>query len=700
LAGTDRGGPSGALLEPLLSSPTVQASPALEARLVDAERCAPDNITGALRLLEGEEARRPERSAAQPGVLLAAAGLLLQDAGWLTRSRESFHAAADAAGANGDVETLAVAALGLGGVWVHEHRSTFDRMQVTELQHRALADLDPSSAVALRLRVRIHVEQAYARGDTADLAALLDEVRALDAPVVLAEALSTVHHCLLGPEHSDVRLRLAEELIAVSGRTGRRMHVLFGLTWRTVDLFLAGDPHAARSLRELRARADVAQVACVAYVVAALDVMLAIRTGRLQQAELLAKRCLDLGVAVGDADATGWYGAHVVAIRWYQGRGGEVLDLLADLADSPTMAQPNEAFTAALAVGAASSGRRTEARSALERLKGQGLSSLPSSSNWLVTLFGVAEAAALLGDAATAEEAYALLLPFADRPVMASLAVTCFGSVHRALGSAASAMGDQDLAVGHLEAACSADLRLGNAPSAVLASTRLAAVLRARDGENDALRATALEREAAEQTALLERAADASPAPAVLELVRAGRHWAVRADGRTATVRHSIGMAYLAMLISRQGVDVPATELVAGQEATVLAGRQDVLDGPAKAAYRRRAEELREEIDDAEAGADAGRAAKARLELEQLLGELGRAMGLSGRSRTFDDDAERARTSVQKAIRRALAAVLEADAVLGRRMEQSIVTGNRCAYLPATRHTDPVAPNRNRAVDT
>jgi hypothetical protein len=123
----------------------------------------------------------------------------------------------------------------------------------------------------------------------------------------------------------------------------------------------------------------------------------------------------------------------------------------------------------------------------------------------------------------------------------------------------------------------------------LLTSTRLAAVLRSRGGALDAERAAALERDAAEQAALLERPAEAGPATAVLELARAGRHWEVRADGRAATVRHSVGMVYLARLISRQGVEVPAAELVAGHEATVLAGRQDVLDGPAKAAYRRSA---------------------------------------------------------------------------------------------------------------
>jgi hypothetical protein len=121
---------------------------------------------------------------------------VLQDAGWLGRARERFSAAA--AGSD-EPDTLAVAALGLGGVWVHEHRSTLDRMQILDLQRRALDSVPPSSLVAFRLRVRTRVEQAYVSGDVADFPQLLQQVRALDEPLVLAETLSTMHHCLLGP---------------------------------------------------------------------------------------------------------------------------------------------------------------------------------------------------------------------------------------------------------------------------------------------------------------------------------------------------------------------------------------------------------------------------------------------------------------------------------------------------------------------
>jgi hypothetical protein len=141
-------------------------------------------------------------------------------------------------------------------------------------------------------------------------------------------------------------------------------------------------------------------------------------------------------------------------------------------------------------------------------------------------------------------------------------------------------------------------------------------------------------------------------------------------------------MMYIAELMSQPGREVAAAALVGRHETLLIAGRQDVLDEPAKLAYRRRVQELRAEIDEADDDADLERAAKARLELDQLIEELGRLTGLGGRSRSFDDASERARTSVQKAIRRALATVSEADPLLGSRLERSIVTGVRCVYMP------------------
>jgi hypothetical protein len=669
------------LLGPLRTARAVTESPELGALIEEVERRRGTDPTGAVEVLDAAAESYAVAGASGPrAVTLATAGLVLQDDGWLGSTRDRFRAAAMAAEAGGDDEVLAIAALGLGGVWVHEHRSVVDRAQVLELQSRALASLDPSSSLAMRLRARLSAEEAYVRGELGELAELLVEARAADEPVALADVLSLAHHCLLGPEHASERLELADELLAVSARTGRRLDPLLGLAWRTVDLFLRGDRYAGRSLQELRNRLETVRAGCISYLVVALDVMLAIRAGRWREAEALAERCFELGQQVGDADALGWYGAHVVAIRWYQGRTDEILPLIVDLTSSPTMAASNDAFTAALAVTAAAAGRSEEARGALERLREGGLRSVRSSSTWLVTMFGVAEAADLLADVDAAREVYDLLAPFADWPVMPSLAISCFGSVHRPLGLAAGLVGDLDLAVSHLEAAHAADLRIGNVPSAVLAARRLVDVLRRRGRVGDIERAVELERSASDQGRQMGMAPPPSATTAI-ECIRQGREWRIRAGNRAAVVPHSVGMAYLAQLISQPGVEVAAARLAGGYE-TSFAGHQAMLDESARAAYQRRIAELRAEIEDADTSADLERSARSRLELDSVIEELGRATGLGGRSRAFDDDSERARTAVQKAIRRAIDAVREADPSLGRQLQRSIVTGARCVYLP------------------
>jgi hypothetical protein len=151
-----------------------------------------------------------------------------------------------------------------------------------------------------------------------------------------------------------------------------------------------------------------------------------------------------------------------------------------------------------------------------------------------------------------------------------------------------------------------------------------------------------------------------------------------------AVVPHTVGMDYLSQLIENADVEIAALEL-ASTRAMTLRGEagEPVLDERAKACYRRRIEELREEVDDAEACADLERAAQARAELDHIVEELARATGLGGRTRTFADEAERARVSVHKAIKRAVAMLTEAEPVLGRHIGARVVTGTRCVFRAA-----------------
>ena len=170
-------------------------------------------------------------------------------------------------------------------------------------QRTALLDLDESSPLAARLRVRLAAEHAFESGDDSIVMAELADARAHDDPVVAAEAVSLAHHCLLGPHFATERAALAGELLALAAATGRPTDHLMGLVWRTCNAILAGDDRARRSLGELHRALEVEPCDALAFVVAAWEVMLMIRAGRLGEAERMAESCLRLGTDVGDVDA-------------------------------------------------------------------------------------------------------------------------------------------------------------------------------------------------------------------------------------------------------------------------------------------------------------------------------------------------------------------------------------------------------------
>jgi hypothetical protein len=158
--------------------------------------------------------------------------------------------------------------------------------------------------------------------------------------------------------------------------------------------------------------------------------------------------------------------------------------------------------------------------------------------------------------------------------------------------------------------------------------------------------------------------------------------WHVVAGDLAATVPHSVGMAYLAELLAHPGREIAAIQLATGHRAEASGVRHPVLDPTARARYRAEIAALQVEIDDADRCADLERAAQARTRLDRLVDELAAVTGLGGRDRCFHDDAERARVSVSKAIRRALAQLTAARPALGRLLAEQVTTGGRCAYRP------------------
>ena len=142
----------------------------------------------------------------------------------------------------------------------------------------------------------------------------------------------------------------------------------------------------------------------------------------------------------------------------------------------------------------------------------------------------------------------------------------------------------------------------------------------------------------------------------------------------------SLVQARLRQAMRHRGTDLPSDGL---GDAGVR------LDPQAKAEYRRRVEELRADIAEADSWNDPERAAQAREELEFLAQELSGAIGLGGRDRKAASASERARLSVTRAIRSAMNRLRDLDPALGAHLDATIRTGTYCVYTP-----DPRAPVR------
>lgn len=172
-----------------------------------------------------------------------------------------------------------------------------------------------------------------------------------------------------------------------------------------------------------------------------------------------------------------------------------------------------------------------------------------------------------------------------------------------------------------------------------------------------------------------------------------GDTWALTFAGRTVRIRDRKGVRYIARLLEEPQREIPALDLcgaegAAGGEAPGDSG--PLLDAKAKAAYRRRLDEIDADIREAEEHGDRGRESRAKEERDLLARELSRAFGLGGRERPSAGSAsERARVSVTRAIRQVLLRIAEHHPALGAHLDHTIATGTYCAYAPDPK--DPIA---------
>jgi tetratricopeptide (TPR) repeat protein len=700
----------------------VQAAPAGEVdRAVEYARRAGDR---AASLLAYEEAARLYRLALQAGgpgwedqrsrcEVLLALGDVEMKAGDAAASKAAFLEAGRLARASGLPEQLARAALGYGGrfVWL---RAGPDR-DVVRLLEEALAAL-PEQDGELRARLLARLAGALRDQPSPELRDELSRqavemARRLGAPSAEAYALAGRYACIWGPDNTQELLGIADRIVLLAERTREPERALEGHLVRHTSLMILGDiPGARAALEEAGRLADGLRQVLQRWYVASYRTILGLFEGRYGDAEARIDEVLALGRRAQDLDPQVAYRLQLFALRKEQGRLDEMEEVIRRSVDEYPW---YPVFRCALANLYADVGREHQARRALQELAEDRLASIPRDNQWLLAMSLLPEVARSLGDAENAALLYDQLLPYAELNVMFAPELVT-GSMAGPVAVAAETAGRWDAAVSAFETAIALNSQMGALPATARAQHDYARALLGRGGRADRARSADLVRSAlvtaeelgmpalaARLTALLEtgNAEVPTPAPRAAVFRREGEYWSIAFEGDTFRLRDSKGLRYLAVLLARPGHEVLALDLASvGPERggpgpapddglSLEGGGIEVLDRQARDAYRRRLEDLRDSVVEAESWGDTERAARAREEMEFLARELAAGMGLGGRPRSAVSPAERARQSVTKAIKGALARVSEQSPALGAHLGTTVRTGTFCSYTP-----DPRAP--------
>ncbi len=178
-----------------------------------------------------------------------------------------------------------------------------------------------------------------------------------------------------------------------------------------------------------------------------------------------------------------------------------------------------------------------------------------------------------------------------------------------------------------------------------------------------------------------------------------GDYWIIQHRGQAAFLKASRGLQCLALLLRNPGREFHVMELV-GQvmgECRVLAGSSHaadswqggapsdtgpVLDAKARAEYRQRFDDLRNDLEEAERFDDLAGAERARNEMAAIAKQLVLAVGLGGRDRKSGSEAERARSAVTKRIKTSINRIGEVVPSLRVHLAVRIKTGYFCSYNP------------------
>lgn len=667
------GGRVQAVVHGLHAVPATQAGGAI----ASAQAVASELATAGQRARAAGLLRDAADVAAEAGFTTQRAGLLLDlgdvlvsldDAG----AGDVYELARQLLGTEADPTSLARAEVGAA----MQHRSFQSDPARRRRLERALTGVPDD---ADRLRAALCGRLAVVTGADPDAAdesrqwaeKAIEAARRSGDPVLIAQALLDRYMTPVSPTELDEQAQAAIEVIVLAERAGRHDLAIQGHQWLVSHHLNHGDPTSAE------------------HHLQSADVLAALQPAPIWRYSVLVRRVTSLALR-GDRDSVSSATAAAVELGrdWMDAVGLWGFELghrcmLADLfgVDEPRLGELFERLNglvghapvpflqinlgwAALLVG----DQRT-ARDVVERyapVTDLVLRSL-SGDSMLRTL---GELVVRTGATVHADAVYRALAPFSGMLGVGNAAMAGM-PVDDVLARLAALVGNNDRALDHA--------RRG---------VELARALQSPPLHDRCLGGLAVATERAGGVATAQDADVPDPATTIAGTPRAAtiraeaRRWIVTSPLGNTVVPASAGMAQLARLLGAPGIEISAVDLAGGVEAPPTGDFGPALDARAKRAYRSRLNDLRSELDRADATGDADRGARAQHEIDALLAELSRATGLGGRDRPMGATAERARINVVRSLKRAISAISQLAPDLARHLEVSVRTGGFCSYAP------------------
>ncbi|HEY1238383.1 MAG TPA: AAA family ATPase, partial [Solirubrobacterales bacterium] len=399
-------------------------------------------------------------------------------------ARDAFERAAESARELDDADSLVGAAIGIA---LMSDAGRLDE-QLLALLDEALERIGPErSARRAALLSAKSAEMYWVANDVEESDALVDEAieiaREIDSPSALAAALTRKIFIPAGPEAARERLTIADEMVELGESSGDREAAVRGHAYRLWSFLELGDvPAVDRELETYARLADELRMPEHTWHTFALRGMRALLNGDMEEAERLAEQARRAGERAEQALAQQYYGIQMIQIRSMQGRAGEILPAVRDLAERfPGI----PAWRGGQVTLAARSGDIELAQRELDRLAADDFSVFPNDVNWFAAMGLIGEAIAIVGADQHAERAYERLLPYEGLTIVVARAAASNGPVDRVLGLLAQTMGRLDDAERHLGNAVEIATRMEDRPGMALCGLALAEVLLERDRDND-----------------------------------------------------------------------------------------------------------------------------------------------------------------------------------------------------------------------